>query len=58
MVDYSASVAEAAAVVDETKNNEDICEENLVQISSRPPSVILAQVEEDLNSNSNLVQQL
>jgi hypothetical protein len=30
MVDYSASVAEAAAVVDGTKNNDDMCEENLV----------------------------
>jgi hypothetical protein len=58
MADYSASVAEAASIVDSKQSPEDIPEESLIQISSRPPSVILAQVHEDSNSSQTLVQQL
>lgn len=34
MADYSASVAEAAAVVDGSKNEDDIPEESLLQLKS------------------------
>ena len=41
MADYAKSVAEAAAIVDGQQTNAEECEENLVQLESRPPSTML-----------------
>lgn len=58
MAEYSASFAAASEVV-EQKPAEDLCEESLVQIDSRPPNSMLIEVQEDSNSKQQgLLSQL